>query len=207
VALIPRLHVVADRGVCASDDDYLAALSALGAAAAGVEAAVQVRIKSGDVTRLAAAARGVVTPPGCILLLNGGIDRALSLRFSGAHLPQAEIPTSPVSPPPGFIVGASVHDPASLAAAERARVHYVVFGPVWSPGSKVAAPVGLQALAAIVSRTRVPVVAIGGITPGRVSACLEAGAHGVAVVSGIMGRQDRVEAMCEYLDAVGTVRA
>ena len=198
----PRLLVVADRGVCATDDDYLTTVVALSRACGGGETAVQVRVKSGGGAHLAAAVRRAVTATDCLLLLNGAAARALSLGFGGAHLPQAEIPAEPLVVPPGFVLGASVHDLPSLAAAERAGVLYVVFGPVWAPGSKAAAPVGVAALADITRRARVPVLAIGGVTPERVAACRAAGAHGVAVVSGVMGRRDRAVAVGEYVAAL-----
>lgn len=148
-----------------------------------------------------AAARRAVTAADSLLLLNGAVERALSLGFGGAHLPEAEIPSSPIAVPASFLVGASVHDLPSLATAERAGVRYVVFGPVWAPGSKVAAPVGVAALAAITSRATVPVLAIGGVTPERVAACRAAGAHGAAVVTGLMSRGDPAAAVREYLQA------
>jgi thiazole tautomerase (transcriptional regulator TenI) len=48
-----------------------------------------------------------------------------------------------------------------------------------------------------------PIVAIGGIDPARVTDVLGAGARGVAVVRGVWGARDPAEAVGRYLDAIG----
>jgi thiamine monophosphate synthase len=49
-------------------------------------------------------------------------------------------------------------------------------------------------------------VAIGGVTPSRARSALEAGAHGVAVLSGVWASLDPVAAAAGYLDAMRAVR-
>ena len=49
-----------------------------------------------------------------------------------------------------------------------------------------------------------PVFAIGGIKPGHVEACREAGAFGVAAVRGLFGVPDPRPMLEAYLDALGT---
>jgi thiamine-phosphate pyrophosphorylase len=62
--------------------------------------------------------------------------------------------------------------------------------------------VGVEGLADAVRRSEALVYALGGITPERVSACLEAGAHGVAVLGGINLAEDPFEATLAYLEAL-----
>jgi thiazole tautomerase (transcriptional regulator TenI) len=50
---------------------------------------------------------------------------------------------------------------------------------------------------------RLPVIAIGGITPARVREVLQAGARGVAVISAIIGAESPVDATRQFLDALG----
>ena len=78
---------------------------------------------------------------------------------------------------------------------------YVLFGPVFDAGSKPVAGVGLEALRAVSTVSTVPVLAIGGITPRRVPACLAAGAVGVGVVSGILHAPDPAAATRMYIKA------
>jgi thiamine-phosphate diphosphorylase len=199
--VLPRLHVIADRGRSATDGDFVALLAELSQALVPVAAALHVRIKSASGPELAVVARQAtrsLSLAGRPVLLNGAAEQAVALGYEGAHLPQALIPLSAPAAPPGFLLGASVHDLSSLAAAANAGTHYVFFGPVWSPGSKIAKPTGVSALASFARRSSVPLIAIGGVTPERVAACLEAGAHGVAVVSAIIDASDRRAAIAAF---------
>jgi thiamine-phosphate pyrophosphorylase len=69
------------------------------------------------------------------------------------------------------------------AASEGAD--YVLFGPVFAPISKNSdlAPLGLEALAQAARAVRIPVLALGGVIQSNISACVEAGAAGVAGIS------------------------
>lgn len=90
----------------------------------------------------------------------------------------------------GGIVGVSA---GTVEEAERAiadGADYVGVGAVFATGTKADAgcPIGPEGLQHIVKcvRRRIPVVAIGGISPDNARACWNAGADGVAVVSAIM---------------------
>jgi thiamine-phosphate pyrophosphorylase len=89
----------------------------------------------------------------------------------------------------GALVGRSVHLGDPPGAGEGAD--YVIFGPVYQTASKPEGwhPAGVEGLRqAVAAGGRV--VAIGGITPDRVAACLAAGARGVAGI-GIFLPPDR----------------
>ena len=60
-----------------------------------------------------------------------------------------------------------------------------MFGPVFPPLSKSTGlqPRGLEALAHAASAVRIPVLALGGVTPENIPACVSAGAAGVAGIS------------------------
>jgi thiamine-phosphate pyrophosphorylase len=51
---------------------------------------------------------------------------------------------------------------------------------------------------------RVPVFAIGGITPDRVAPVRASGAHGVAVISGILAAERPADRTKAFLDALGS---
>jgi thiamine monophosphate synthase len=52
---------------------------------------------------------------------------------------------------------------------------------------------------------RVPVFALGGITPARVRECLDAGAHGVSAISAVWNAPHPVEALLAFRDALGSL--
>ena len=62
---------------------------------------------------------------------------------------------------------------------------------------------GVERLAEMAESVKLPVFALGGITPDRVDECLAAGAVGVAVMSGVMSLANAGELARRYLDVLG----
>jgi thiamine monophosphate synthase len=52
------------------------------------------------------------------------------------------------------------------------------------------------------AESELPLLAIGGVTPGRVAELLDAGAHGVAVLRGVWESPDPGQAVRAYLEAM-----
>lgn len=209
---VPRLYVVADRGIFGTDRAWLERLAQVARAVADLpDVSVQVRAKSGDAARragLAARARAVLLASGgeALLdrtLLNGSTSEAMAAGYGGAHWPESATPTEPDPRADRLNVGASIHSPAALHRAEAAGARFVLFGPVFDPRSKPISGVGLGQMREVASGARVPVVAIGGISPTDVGPCVRAGAVGVAVVTGVMRAPDPARAIADYLSALG----
>ena len=70
------------------------------------------------------------------------------------------------------------------------------FGPVYTTSSKEdAGPAsGLELLEQIVREIPLPIIAIGGITTENIPLVMEAGAHGVAVISAVCCQSDPLDA-------------
>jgi thiamine-phosphate pyrophosphorylase len=90
--------------------------------------------------------------------------------------------------------------------AKRDGVDYLVFSPVFPTSSKPDHPgAGLMALRAVCERAApLPVMALGGVTPEGTGDCLDTGASGVAVLSGILAAADPPQAVRAYLRALNT---
>lgn len=98
---------------------------------------------------------------------------------------------------PARLIGQSCHwgdDPA-------VAVDYVTLSPVFASDSKpgYGPALGLEGLEAAARRVAVPVIALGGIDPGQVRGCLNAGAVGVAVMGGVMRADDPAAAVAELI--------
>ncbi len=208
---VPRLYVVADRGIFRTDREWLERLADVARAIADLpDVGLQVRAKVTEPARrarLVARARAVLVGAGgeSLLdrtLLNGTTAAATVAGYGGAHWPEAAIPAEPDPHAGRLVVAASIHSVAGLVRAEAAGAHFVLFGPVFNPGSKPGLGVGLGALDEVVSGARVPVVAIGGIAPADVGPCLRAGAAGVAVVTGVLRAPDPARAIADYRSAL-----
>jgi thiamine monophosphate synthase len=86
--------------------------------------------------------------------------------------------------PAEWIVGQSVHTSPEAREASAGGADYLLFGTVFSGGSKGDVPDDrLETLRDISRVIRTPVIAIGGVDPDRAKRCLEAGAAGVGGIS------------------------
>ena len=149
-------------------------------------------------------------PPGSItpaLFLNDRADLALSLGLAGVHLRESSLPLVLHAPAirQALRFGVSTHTLEGVRAAEAAGAEFATFGPVYTTASKAAfgAPVGLQALENAARNTRLPLLALGGITPERVPECLAAGAQGVAAIGAVWNADDPVWALRAFEQALG----
>jgi thiamine-phosphate pyrophosphorylase len=91
---------------------------------------------------------------------------------------------------PGLPWGRSCHTVEDLVEAQRRGAAWATFSPVFTTSSKpgYGPPLGLGGLAAGAhTALGLPVLALGGIVPGRARGCVEAGAAGVAVMGAVMG--------------------
>src|SRR5688500_3726772 len=121
------------------------------------------------------------------VLVNDRLDVALAAGAHGVHLRADSMTASRARGvvSAGFLIGRSVH---SVAEAQRATsdggVDYLVFGTVFPTASKPGqAAAGAEGLAAIVESTRLPVLAVGGITAATAPEVARAGAAGIAAVA------------------------
>jgi 8-oxo-dGTP diphosphatase len=83
------------------------------------------------------------------------------------------------------LVGASCHTRAELEHAMAVGLDFAVAGPVRPTASHPGAPVlGWAAFETLVAGTSIPVYAIGGLRRADLERAREAGAHGIAMLSG-----------------------
>ncbi|SHK55345.1 thiamine phosphate synthase [Rhodothermus profundi] len=200
---LPRLLLIADRFT-----DPRRADVARRAVAAGVPW-VQLRDHEVDAGTFARAAEALVPVlqaenPALLLSINTHLEVArrlglgLHVGWRGPGVAEARQQLGPDA-----LLGYSAHNPAAAQQAAMQGADYVLFSPVFAPISKPAVPAaGLAALAAVCQTVTIPVLALGGITPGRVPACLNQGAYGVAVVSAILEASDPERTVQQFLHSL-----
>lgn len=173
--------------------------------AAGLPA-VQVREKDlspADLAALCRRLRGPTRARGALLIVNDRADVALAVGADAVQRTHASLPIEDLKAlaDKRLLVGASVHSLAEARAAEAAGADWITFGPIYDTPSKrpYGPPQGLAALETITGAIAIPVVAIGGITPGRVREVMRAGATGVAVIAAILAADSPARATEEIL--------
>jgi thiamine-phosphate pyrophosphorylase len=197
------------RGVYAITPDAEAPPTALAQAVdhaiAGGAAVVQFRDKTPPSRARAARAGAVLAvcrARGVPLLINDDLDLAARLGADGVHLGRddATLAQARRQLGPHAIIGVSCYDDfaRALAAADQGA-DYLAFGSFFASSTK---PGAVRAPLELLRRARaelaVPVVAIGGITPENGRALIDAGAHMLAVVSGIFAGSDVAAAALAY---------
>ena len=177
--------------------------------AAGLKA-VQLREKdlpTRDLLSMAQTLRESTRRHGARLFVNDRADVALAVGADGVQRAGSSLPVSALRSisPPGVLIGASVHSVAEARAAEPEGADFLFFGPVYDTPSKrrYGPPQGLAALERVAGAVRLPVFAIGGMTPARVAEVERAGAAGVAVIGAILGAGRPGDALKAFLDALG----
>jgi thiazole tautomerase (transcriptional regulator TenI) len=135
-----------------------------------------------------------------MVLVNDRVDVAITAPAHGVQLGVRSLPVGVVREiSPGLLIGYSAHGAAECAGAERDGADFVFAGSIYPteshPGARAG---GLALLQNCVAACRMPVLAIGGVIPGRVAEVREAGAHGVAVIRAVWNAADPVQAAEQF---------
>ena len=200
-----KLTLVTDRTQTRGRD--LAAL-VIQCVAAGLPA-VQVREKdlpAADLAALCRQLRGPTREHGALLIVNVRADVALAVGADAVQRTHASLSVAEIRSvvDKRLSIAASVHSRDDALAAEAEGAAFLVFGPVYDTASKrqYGSPQGLAKLEAVTRAVRIPVIAIGGITPERVAEVRTAGAHGVAAISAILAAESPADVTRRFLDAL-----
>ena len=159
------------------------------AAAAGVD---RILIREEDLggracLRLAREAVDAARGSRTTVFVNGRVDVALAAAAHGVHLDRTGLPPDVARRIAGedLVVGATAHTLEEAIEAREQGADYLFFGPVFPPLSHAAdrTPVGIAKLERVLRTVRIPIYAIGGITPESLAALRGLPLGGVAMIS------------------------
>jgi len=127
---------------------------------------------------------------GVQIIINDRVDIALALGADGVHLGQNDLPPEAARNLLGnvAVIGYSVHSATQAQAAVGMPIDYLGIGPVFPTLTKENPDpvVGVTELREIREIAKIPLVAIGGITPDNASKVLEAEVDAVAMISALL---------------------
>jgi thiamine-phosphate pyrophosphorylase len=196
-----RLYVITDERIGRGRSHLRIAEAAI----LGGADVLQLRDKEASGGRLYRAAlelRRITREANVPFIVNDRVDVAMAAGADGVHVGQEDLPASAARKilGPGKILGVSADTVEEAIRAEEDGADYLGVGPVFEArGTKADAgePAGLDLIAKIRRRTRLPIVAIGGINAENARQVLEAGADAVAVISAIVAADDMAQATRE----------
>ena len=145
---------------------------------------------------------------GAALFINTNVTVAQDVGAAGVHLPAYTGSVEAVKEQLGVCrVGCSIHNFEEAERREQEEADFMTYSPIYptrsKPGYRPA--LGVENLAALIEQVKLPIFALGGITPDRVAACMDAGASGIAVMSGLMSDTDAAVQASAYLNALRSV--
>lgn len=124
-----------------------------------------------------------------IFLVNDDVNLAIAVDADGVHLGQEDMKYSLARKLLGSrIIGLTVHNAKQAIDAEKIGADYIGLSPIFKTSTKKNAgrPIGIKIIREIRKKTRLPIVAIGGITKKNVADVIKAGADSAVAISAVV---------------------
>ena len=193
-----KLYLILDRQV----NDYDRLLEIARQSAFGVDM-IQLRDKKGCARDILNFSRKILEMLRGRLpfIVNDRVDLAVAAGADGVHLGQEDLPLKEARRMMGSraIMGVSCQNYEQARRAERDGADYIGFGSVFSTLTKPGrSPMNLQLLRKAARDIRIPVFAIGGITPAHISNLRVLGVERFAVCRAICKARNIEEAVREF---------
>ena len=196
------LYLIADFRPDLAEDAWLARVAL---ALRGGGALLQYRDKHATpATRMARARalRALSVAAKVPLIINDDVALAAAIDADGVHIGRddAALAQARTALGPGKLIGVSCYNELARALqAAAAGADYVAFGSFFASRTKPqAVPANIALLHAAHAQLRVPIVAIGGITPENGAPLIAAGADMLAVIDGVFAAADPLAAAQRY---------
>jgi thiamine-phosphate pyrophosphorylase len=183
-----------------ADSSYLAAeqfVPAVRAALEGGARVIQYRDKKstpGQREAIARALNALCREHALPLLINDDVALAAVVSAAGVHLGRddPDIAAARAALGDAALIGVSCYNELGRArAAQDAGADYVAFGRFFPSRTKPhAVPATPELLRAARAELKIPIVAIGGITPENGASLIAAGADALAVIEGVFNQPD-----------------
>jgi thiamine-phosphate pyrophosphorylase len=152
--------------------------------------------------------RVITNDCGAKLSISRDTALAVDIGADGVHVQKAmDVSGIRAQLPKGWI-GVSAHNLAEVRTAKEVGADYVTLSPIFPTESKpgYGPPLGLESIREA-AKIGIPIFALGGVTPRSAHACIEAGAHGLAIMGTVMRSKNPRGVMRQYAEAFATSSA
>lgn len=146
-----------------------------------------------EIEKLGNELRAITSRHSVPLIINDHPEIARSVGAEGVHLGQDDMPITEARKivGPACAVGKSTHSLDQAIRAFYEGADYIGFGPLFATPTKPDyPPIGLSEIGKVHEAVRIPVFCIGGIKLDNLPNVIEAGAHRVVIVSGLLQAGD-----------------
>jgi thiamine-phosphate pyrophosphorylase len=164
--------------------------------------AIQLRYKKDDAGTFlehAIKIREITAGTDTLFIVNDRVDIALMAKADGIHLGQDDIPPEKARSLVGdqMLIGWSTHNLGQLEKAQEYPIDYVGFGPVFPTSSKLNPdPVtGVDLLRTAVAQSKIPVVAIGGITQDNLEELAGSACNNISLIQAVSMAKNPLDTM------------
>ncbi len=138
---------------------------------------------------------------GVIFLVNDRVDIALAAETDGVHLGKEDIPVKEARKLLGKnkIIGGTAHSLSEAIKCESDGADYIGYGHIFPTKTKhkPEKPKGILNLKQIVNKIKIPVYAIGGISPENIESVMNTGVHGAALAGSVLRSGNPVKTLKE----------
>ncbi|RMH09436.1 MAG: thiamine phosphate synthase [Nitrospirae bacterium] len=204
--VLPSLYLITDRRQThgRSLEDILASVSPIG----GFMLQLRERdLQTRALLQLARSIQELTKTYQIPFLVNDRVDLAVALDLHGVHLRSDSLPIRQARRclRSWQLLGFSGHSVADMVSGEEEGADFGVIGPIFDTPSKrpYGPPLGLAVLEEASRRCRIPLYAVGGVTPQRVKDVKQAGAYGVAVIRAVFSEASPAEALQQFATSLG----
>jgi len=163
---------------------------------------VQLRLKNKselDCLAIAEEVQNICKKYKAKFIINDNVLLAKKLMADGVHLGKSDMPVDEARKILGknFIIGGTANTSEDVKRLNEAGADYIGLGPFRFTVTKenLSPILGIEGIKKACINSKIPVIAIGGITPKDVPTIMETGVHGIAVSSAINHAKDKKDAI------------
>lgn len=156
--------------------------------------------------------RALTKSAGVLFIVNDYVDVAIKANADGVHLGKTDLFRFGIDNVrtlmPSKIIGLSTHSVADAVEAEKLGADYIGVGPIYKTTTKKDAhpAIGIETLREIKQNVKLPIIVIGGINKSNIAEVLKEKPDGVAIISGILSKEDIKKEMKDIVKIIGKSR-